>query len=124
MPRKEWTTELKKGTVQLGILALLQEGRRYGFDIIEELRKRTGGYLDLKEGTLYPALHRLEKQGLLRSEWVLSQTGGAPRKYYAITDEGVASLKDARAEWQAMVNGLAGIVKAHDGSAPKGGSPP
>lgn len=123
MPRKEWTTELKKGTVQLGILALLQEGRRYGFDIIEELKKRTGGYLDLKEGTLYPALHRLEKQGLLRSEWVLSQTGGAPRKYYAITDVGVASLEDARAEWQAMVTGLSLIVKAPDGPAPQGGGP-
>jgi PadR family transcriptional regulator PadR len=121
MPRKEWTTELKKGTVQLGILALLDEGRRYGFDIIEELRRRTGGYLDLKEGTLYPALHRLEKQGLLKSEWVLSQAGGAPRKYYSITDEGRRSLAEARAEWQAMVKGLGGIVEEPDARPTKEG---
>lgn len=123
MPRKEWTAELKKGTVQLGILALLREGRRYGFEIIDQLRKRTGGYLDLKEGTLYPALHRLEKQGLLTSEWVLSDSGVAPRKYYSITGEGLQSLDDARAEWDAMVRGLVGVVAAAGAPPPKGGAP-
>jgi PadR family transcriptional regulator PadR len=115
MAEKQWTSELKKGTVQLGILALLSEGRRYGFEIIEELKRRTGGYLDLKEGTLYPALHRMEKQGLLVSEWVIQEGGGTPRKYYSITPEGKRSLEDARAEWAAMVGGVEGVLK---GTAP------
>lgn len=110
MPEKPWTAELKKGTVQLGILALLSEGRRYGFEVIEELKGKTHGYLDLKEGTLYPALHRMEKQGLLVSEWVLQETG-APRKYYSITPEGVRSLEAARAEWKQMVSGLEAVVR-------------
>jgi PadR family transcriptional regulator len=122
MARKEWTVELKKGTVQLGILALLAEGKRYGFDIIEELRKRTGGYLDLKEGTLYPALHRMEKQGLLASEWVIQEGGGSPRKYYVVTPEGRASLERARADWATMVSGLAGVLKGTPSGKGKGGA--
>ena len=110
MAEKPWTTELKKGTVQLGILALLSEGRRYGFEVIEELKGRTGGYLDLKEGTLYPALHRMEKQGLLVSEWVIQEQGGAPRKYYSITTDGVRALDDGRTQWDQMVAGLAGVL--------------
>ena len=121
MARKEWTVELKKGTVQLGILALLEEGRRYGFEIIEELRGRTGGYLDLKEGTLYPALHRLEKQGLLTAEWVLTEGGAPPRKYYSITPQGRKSLDEARREWATMVSGLGGLVKAKEPGPPPGG---
>jgi PadR family transcriptional regulator PadR len=110
MARKEWTVELKKGTVQLGILALLEEGRRYGFEVIEQLRGRSGGYLDLKEGTLYPALHRLEKQGLLKAEWVIEEGGAPPRKYYSITPAGRRSLEDARREWKLMVDGLGGVL--------------
>lgn len=122
MPEKQWTTELKKGTVQLGILALLSEGRRYGFEIIEELKARTGGYLDLKEGTLYPALHRMEKQGLLVSEWVMPEAAGQPRKYYSITPAGTRSLEDARSEWKTMVGGLQGVLGPKP-AAPKGGTP-
>ncbi len=122
MAEKQWTTELKKGTVQLGILALLGEGRRYGFELIEELKRRTGGYLDLKEGTLYPALHRMEKQGLLVSEWVIQEGAGQPRKYYSITSEGKAALEDGRARWQAMVAGLGGVLKA-GADPPKGAAP-
>ena len=123
MAEKPWTTELKKGTVQLGILALLAEGRRYGFEIIEELKGRTGGYLDLKEGTLYPALHRMEKQGLLTSEWVIQEAGGAPRKYYSITPEGSRSLEDARTQWSAMVAGVEGVLKKPAAPPSTGGSP-
>lgn len=122
MPEKPWTTELKKGTVQLGILALLAEGRRYGFEIIEELKARTGGYLDLKEGTLYPALHRMEKQGLLVSQWVMPEVGGQPRKYYSITPAGSRSLDDAKGEWKTMTDGLQGVLGAK-AAAPKEGTP-
>ena len=123
MAEKPWTTDLKKGTVQLGILALLAEGRRYGFEIIEELKGRTGGYLDLKEGTLYPALHRMEKQGLLVSQWVIQEGAGSPRKYYSITPDGARSLENARGQWSAMVAGVEGVLKKAAPPPAKGGAP-
>ena len=87
----EWSKELKRGSIQLGILALLSEGRKYGFQMIRELRELTDGFLDLKEGTLYPALHRLEKLRLLESEWVI-EGSNPPRKYYRLTKKGAAML--------------------------------
>ena len=99
----EWTRELKKGSIQVCLLAMLSQGRKYGFQIIKELKERTNGYINLKEGTLYPALHRLEKKGLLKSEWVTQDTGN-PRKYYSLTAEGKKGLKEALAEWDKMVD--------------------
>ena len=65
----EWTAELKKGSVQLCLLALLAKEPKYGFQILHELRERSNGFFDLKEGTLYPALRRLEERGFVVSEW-------------------------------------------------------
>ncbi len=59
-----WSREIRKGAIQLCLLAQLRQGRMYGFEIIRVLRERSNGFFDLKEGTLYPALHRLEKRGL------------------------------------------------------------
>lgn len=98
----DWSRELKKGSIQVCLLALLSEGRKYGFQIIKELKENTSGYIDLKEGTLYPALHRLEKKGLLKSEWV-TEGSGNPRKYYSLTARGKEGLKEALDEWGAMV---------------------
>ena len=106
----EWTRELKKGSLQVCLLALLSQGRKYGFQIIKELRDTTDGYIDLKEGTLYPALHRLEKAGLLKSEWVTEGTGN-PRKYYSLTLEGRKGLKEALAEWNRMVESCGNAIK-------------
>lgn len=97
----DWARELKKGSIQLCLLAMLSEGRKYGFEIIKELRARTGGYYDLAEGTLYPALHRLQKQGLLASERVI-QEDRPPRKYYTLTVRGQEALVHARREWEMM----------------------
>ena len=99
----EWTRELKKGSLQVCLLALLSQGRKYGFQMIKELRETTNGYIDLKEGTLYPALHRLEKSGLLKSEWV-TEGSGNPRKYYSLTPEGMKELKEAIDAWEIMVD--------------------
>ena len=97
----DWTRELKKGSIQLCLLAMLAEGRIYGFQIIKELRTRSEGYYDLAEGTLYPALHRLQKRGLLASERVI-QEDRPPRKYYTLTAEGRKALVHARQEWKRM----------------------
>ena len=106
----EWSRELKKGSLQVCLLALLSNGRRYGFQIIKELKERTNEYIDLKEGTLYPALHRLEKAGLLKSEWVTEGTGN-PRKYYSLTPEGKKGLKEAIEAWETMVDSCNNVIK-------------
>ena len=61
--------ESLRGHLDLLLLAALRPGPAHGYAIIEELRRRSGGTFDLPEGTIYPALHRLERQGLIESEW-------------------------------------------------------
>src|SRR5574342_51289 len=97
----EWTAELKKGSIQLCLLALLSGEAKYGFQLIKELREVSAGFFDLKEGTLYPALRRLEERGFVRSEWVEREVG-VPRKYYTLTDRGRAALAEATAVWTHM----------------------
>lgn len=108
---EQWIRELKKGSIQLCILAVLKGGKKYGFQIIKELRGLSSGYYDLKEGTLYPALHRLEKRGYLKSQWI-TQESGMPRKYYALTNKGVKALKEAKAEWTKMVRSCNDVLEA------------
>ncbi len=106
----EWSAEFKKGGVQLCIIALLSKGKKYGFQIIKELREKSEGYFDLKEGTLYPALHRLEKRGYLKSEWV-TEEDRPPRKYYVLTKAGKEVLKSASSEWQQMVESMKNVLE-------------
>ena len=102
MARDDYSTELKKGSVQLCIMTLLKRERMYGFQIVKELRELSDGYFDLKEGTLYPALHRLEKKGYLVSEWETSDNR-PPKKYYRLTPQGKKALEDATGAWRTMV---------------------
>lgn len=97
----EWTAELKKGSVQLMLLALLRGEPKYGFQIIRELSELTDGFFDLKEGTLYPALRRLETKGYLVGTWRTEEEGG-PRKYYQITDLGRKALEEATQVWDRL----------------------
>ncbi len=98
----EWVAELKKGSVQMLLLAILEEAPKYGFQIIRELREATNGFFDLKEGTLYPALRRLEGKGYLKGRWN-TETEGSPRKYYHMTDSGRKTLKEATKVWEELV---------------------
>ena len=79
--------ELRKGTASLLLLDLLAARPMYGFEIAEALRERTNGVLDFKEGTLYPALHRLEAEGLVKPYWQDSPRGPR-RRYYRLTARG------------------------------------
>ncbi|MFQ6059756.1 MAG: PadR family transcriptional regulator [Thermoplasmata archaeon] len=97
----EWVSELKKGSVQLCLLALISQERKYGFQIIRELGQLSEGFFDLKEGTLYPALRRLEKKGYVKSEWV-EREAGVPRKYYRITERGRRVLREAKEVWRRL----------------------
>lgn len=106
----EWTAELKKGSIQLCLLALLVREEKYGFQILHELRERSDGFFDLKEGTLYPALRRLEEREFVQSHW-LERESGMPRKYYRLTDRGRRALAEALAIWDRMTAGAERVLE-------------
>ena len=106
----EWTAELKKGSIQLCLLALLAKEEKYGFQILHELRDRSNGFFDLKEGTLYPALRRLEERGFVQSHWQEPERG-MPRKYYRLTDRGRKALREALVIWDAMTQGAERVLE-------------
>jgi PadR family transcriptional regulator PadR len=101
--------ELARGTIELAILSVLASGRRYGYELLSELNELTGGVPEIKEGTLYPLLHRLEDAGHISASW---QAAGraAPRKYYVLTRAGRAQLAELRAEWERLVEGMARLL--------------
>ena len=101
---------LKSGTLDLALLAALETQPRYGLDILQHVNGRSGGLFDLREGSLYPALHRLVKAGWIESEWQESDKGGAPRKYYHLTDDGRAALTTKKAEWRTLRGGLDALL--------------
>ena len=79
--------ELVKGSTSLLLLQLLDERDMYGYELVKELEKRSGNEFSVKEGTLYPALHKLEKQEYIECYWQEQEKGPA-RKYYHITEPG------------------------------------
>jgi PadR family transcriptional regulator, regulatory protein PadR len=100
---------LLKGNLDLILLEILEPGEMYGLEIINEAQTRTDGYFEFKEGSLYPALHRLETQGLLSAQFRDSDTGGARRKYYRLTDKGRGVLNRKRAEWERFAAAIRAI---------------
>ena len=90
--------ELLKGSTETLILSLLAEESMYGYQVVKEMELRSSGYFHLKEGTLYPALHRLERNGLVEGKWTDSPTG-QNRRYYHITPPGHAKLESMLQEW-------------------------
>jgi DNA-binding PadR family transcriptional regulator len=88
------------------VLGILAQGEDYGYSIIRRVREASGGHLEWSEGMLYPVLHRLETEGLIRSFWKETDTGRR-RKYYRISKAGKASLAEHRRQWQSVHNTLA-----------------
>lgn len=90
--------DLVRGTLNTMLLEVISRRPMYGYEICKTVNARTDGYFNLREGSLYPALHKLEQEGLLKSFWEQSN-GGRRRKYYEITDAGVRTLADKRRDW-------------------------
>ena len=97
--------ELRKGSTPLLILSLLATEKMYGYQIMRELEQRSEGCFSMTAALLYPALHELEQQGLVESEWAEGQ-GKRRRRYYTITDLGRKALVDNQAEWKQFVTSL------------------
>lgn len=91
--------ELLKGSVISLVLTVLDRKDMYGYDLIKEIEKISSGAVVLKDGTLYPMLHTLEKSGSVESYWV-EKKNARPRKYYRITKPGRAVLKKRTKEWE------------------------
>lgn len=90
--------ELIKGTTVIMILSLIEKHPMYGYEMILEIEKESGGIFTFKEGTLYPILHSLESEALIASYWV-GEEGSRRRKYYRITERGKKQLVSKRSEW-------------------------
>src|SRR3954462_12958020 len=89
--------EALKGHLDALLLAVVAREPAHGYAILERLRERSGGAFNLPEGTIYPALHRLEEAGLLKSSWAPGAT--RRRRVYAVTPKGRRALGSRRAEW-------------------------
>ena len=92
--------KLLQGNLELILLTVLAQDEMYGLEIINETNSRTAGYFDFKEGSLYPALHRMTQAKLLEAEFRPSDKGGPRRRYYRITDKGRGVLEKKQAEWE------------------------
>lgn len=108
-------SRLLTGTVELMILEVLSESPLYGYRITRSVTERSKGYFELKEGSLYPALHRLERQKLLSSYW--EQADGRRRKYYKLTAAGAKALAAKRREWTQFATGVNGVLGVNYGMA-------
>jgi PadR family transcriptional regulator, regulatory protein PadR len=100
--------ERLKGHLDLLLLSVLAAGPAHGYAVITALRARSDGTFDLPEGTVYPALHRLERAGLLASSW--ADADGRKRRVYALTAEGEAALAAERTQWKRFAGGIAGVL--------------
>ena len=111
-------TQLRKGILELAVLAALYRGSHYGYSLVRGL---TGsGSVEIKEGTVYPILARLAREGLVSSAWVESSQG-PPRKYYELTAAGRAACESLQAEFRRLVllvQAASGAAAAHEGPQP------
>ena len=87
------------------VLAVLSNGESYGYAIIQQVRERSGGELEWSEGMLYPVLHRMEKEKLVRAVWKVGENG-RKRKYYRLRKQGTKALAKHRDQWMLVHNAL------------------
>lgn len=100
---------MRKGSTDILILSLLLERPMYGYEISQELEQRSGGYFKMKEGLLYPTLHRMLHKGWLTTEWRM--VDGRRRKYYMLTALGHDVLSEQAAEWKTFLDELNALLR-------------
>jgi transcriptional regulator len=101
--------EMLKGHLDMIVLAALSAGPAHGYAVIEEIKRRSGQAFDLPEGTVYPALHRLEDAGLLGSRWETAESGRR-RRVYTLTKRGSRALVDQRAVWEQFSGAIGSLL--------------
>lgn len=106
--------EWKKGSAELLVLSLLEDQPRHGYDISKSIQVRSGGALSFHVTSLYPLLHRLEKQGWIEGRWV-EKADQRRRRYYSLTPEGARQLRSKQQSWKdfvATISRVTGIEHA------------
>lgn len=104
--------QMKKGVLEILVLKLLERDEKYGYQLISELRDKSGELFSLKEGTLYPILYRLEEEGLVISRWSMPQGKEISRKYYQISESGEKILRDTVQLWKVFSEKVNLILEA------------
>jgi PadR family transcriptional regulator, regulatory protein PadR len=102
--------DVTKGNLDLLLLSVISRSPGHGYAVITALREQSGGVFDLPEGSIYPALHRLEDLGLLASDW--QSVGGRRRRIYRITKRGSQALERERRSWQGLTSAVDAVVNA------------
>lgn len=103
-------SEQLKGHLDSVLLAVLESGPAHGYAVKEVLRQRSGGLLDLPTGTVYPALRRLERAGMVSGQWIT--VNGRRRRTYNLTSEGRAALAGERSSWQDFIRAVGAFLEA------------
>ncbi len=102
--------DLLQGTLDMLILRLLSTKKRHGYDIAKRIQTVSNNLFKIGQGSLYPALHRLEKKGYIESNWDLTQTGRRA-KFYELTDTGRSRIKEERAYWRDFSQAINAILQ-------------
>ncbi len=108
--------DLPQGTLELLILRSLQREPQHGWGISERLNQQSGGALDVQQGSLYPALHRMERRGLIRAKWKVSENGRRA-KYYELTTRGEKDLASHTERWDRLTSVVAMILEPEEGGS-------
>ena len=103
--------EFLKGSISLLLLNLLSRGEMYGYEILQEAKRRSSNAFEFKEGTLYPALHQLEKKGQIKSRWCTAENG-RERKYYSLTTKGKKTAREYEKQWQHLAGAIAAVLES------------
>ena len=101
---------LVSGSMALLVLKLLEDGDKYGYQMIEELKRRSDDTFHLKAGTLYPLLHGLEEKGLVTA-YEQEAAAGKPRRYYRLTKEGGAALREKEESWNTYARAVSRVLR-------------
>lgn len=112
-PRYQNRIELLQGTLDLLILQTLQWGPQHGYSIGEAIRLNSNDVLDVETGSLYPALHRLERQRWIKSDWKYSENNQRV-KQYRLTRAGKKKLLSERSRWETFVGAVSGVLKPQE----------
>lgn len=106
-----YDSDLLRGNTDSLLLFLInQQGQTYGYRLIKEIGEKSGGYFHFKEGTVYPALRKLENDGLIQGEWK-RLPNGQERRYYTMTDKGRELLERKLAMWESFASAMALVMK-------------
>ena len=109
-------SDLPQGTLDLLILSIVASGPQHGYAIAQRLQRISHDVIQVRQGSLYPALHRLDNSGLLATEWRQSETG-RDAKYYSLTKQGRAALERDRASWRKFTRAINVVLRTAESEA-------